>query len=525
MTTLHFDETYDVVVVGFGHGGGISAISAAEAGAKTLIIEKSEVPGGLSICSYGAVRSARDPKAAFAYLKATNDGRTPDDVVRALASGMCELEPYVRELARVNGAQVVTSIEENEQKEKAEDPYRRRISANYPLPGTETFYHTSVVDVPGFDPDKTYPWANGAPNGPKLFKVVHDNVLERGAEVRLAAAALRLITDPATREVRGVRVQVNGSERTIKARRGVVLACGGFEANTAMKEQFLQCKPVFNAAAGTNTGDGIRMAQDLGAALWHMWHIHGAYGFRHTDRAYPYAIRVKRFPDWFPGEAHKARLKMAWILLDRFGRRFMSEYQPYTQDTGVRPLQHFDPVTQTFPRNPAYLICDDAGRKLYPLGKATSNDPGIRYEWSADNLREVDLGILKRADTIEGLAIALGLEADAMMTSITRWNEQCAGNGDADFGRPAGTMMPIIRPPFYGAPVWATLSNTQGGPVHDAQARIIDVYGSPIPRLYAAGELGSAFGHLYLSGGNIAECFVSGRIAGRNVAALTPWDD
>ncbi|HEV7801393.1 MAG TPA: FAD-dependent oxidoreductase, partial [Burkholderiales bacterium] len=452
---MNFDETYDVVVVGFGHGGGISAITAAETGAKTLIIEKAQVPGGLSICSYGAVRSARDPDAAFAYLKATNDGRTPDDVVRALADGMCELETYVRQLAQVNGAAVVTSIEENEAKEKANDPYRRRVSANYPLPGTEAFYHTSVVDVPDFDARDDYPWANGAPNGPKLFKVVHDNVRKHGVDVRLGTSALRLIADPETREVRGLRVRTNGVERTIKARRGVVLACGGFEANIGMKEQFLQCKPVFNAAARTNTGDGIRMAQDLGADLWHMWLIHGAYGFRHTDPEYPYGIRVKRHPDWFPGESEKARLKMAWILLDRFGSRFMSEYQPYTQDTGVRPLQHYDPVTQSFPRNPAYLICDEEGRKLYPLGKATSNDPGIRYEWSEDNLREVELGIIKRADSVEGLAAALGLDPHAVTASIGRWNRLCAEATDTDFGRPGGTMMPIAKPPFYGAPVWA----------------------------------------------------------------------
>jgi predicted oxidoreductase len=103
--------------------------------------------------------------------------------------------------------------------------------------------------------------------------------------------------------------------------------------------------------------------------------------------------------------------------------------------------------------------------------------------------------------------------------SIARWNAQCASGADEDYTRPAGSMMPIQSPPFYGAPVWATLSNTQGGPVHDATQRIIDVYGHPIPRLYAAGELGSSFGHLYLSGGNIAECFVTGRIAGRNAAA------
>ena len=239
-----FDETYDVVVAGFGHGGGVSALNAAQAGAKTLILEKSEVPGGLSICSYGAVRSARDGDDAYAYLKATNGGRTPDDVVRALAHGMCELEAYVRELAQVNGAKVVSSIEENQEKAKSNDPYRRRISANYPLPGTEAFYHTSVVDVPGFDPEKDYPWANGAPNGPKLFKVVHDNVNRARVEVRLGAAALRLITDPATREVRGVKALIGGREINIAARRGVVLACGGFEASMALKAQFLQCNPV-----------------------------------------------------------------------------------------------------------------------------------------------------------------------------------------------------------------------------------------------------------------------------------------
>jgi succinate dehydrogenase/fumarate reductase flavoprotein subunit len=435
---------------------------------------------------------------------------------------MCELEGYVRELARINGAVISTSVAEATS--GGDDPEKRRVGANYPLPGNEAFYHTTVVDVPGFDAKQHYPWANGAPGGPKLYKIVHDHLAKRGIEIRLATPARRLVADPATREVRGVRIAANGAERTIEARRGVVLASGGFEGNADMKAQFLEGKPVLNAAARTNTGDGIRMAQDLGAALWHMWHIHGAYGFRHTDLAYPYAIRLKRFPDWFPGEQHRARVKMAWILLDQDGRRFMSEYQPYTQDTGVRPLQHYDPVRQRFPRNPAFMICDEAGRKMYPLGKATSNDKGIRYDWSEDNLREVELGILTRADTLEGLAIRLDLEPEAVVASVSRWNEQCGSRRDGDFGRPGGTLTPIRTPPFYGAPVWATLSNTQGGPVHDAESRIIDVWGKPIPRLYAAGELGSSFGHLYLSGGNIAECFVTGRIAGRNAAALAAWD-
>src|SRR4029077_14176755 len=135
----------------------------------------------------------------------------------ALADGMFEMETYVRELGKVNNARIQTSIEENQQRESVEnasgDNYRRRLSANYPFPGTEAFYHTSVIDVPGFDAQQTYPWANGAPNGPKLFKVVHDNVVKRGIEVRLATPALRLIADPATREVLGVCVRTNGVER------------------------------------------------------------------------------------------------------------------------------------------------------------------------------------------------------------------------------------------------------------------------------------------------------------------------
>ena len=68
-----------------------------------------------------------------------------------------------------------------------------------------------------------------------------------------------------------------------------------------MQRQFWQEKPVLNAAYMGNTGDGIRMAQDVGAALWHMWHYHGVYGFKHPDPGYPFGIRPKRLPDWIPG--------------------------------------------------------------------------------------------------------------------------------------------------------------------------------------------------------------------------------
>jgi hypothetical protein len=114
----------------------------------------------------------------------------------------------------------------------------------------------------------------------------------------------------------------------------------------------------------------------------------------------------------------------------------MSEQQPYTQDTAVRPMQHFDPVTQRFPRNPAFMICDEEGRRMYPLGKPTSNDEGVRYTWSDDNLKEVELGILKRANSLPGLAGILGVDAALLEQSVTRWNAMCQRGRDEDFGRP-----------------------------------------------------------------------------------------
>ena len=135
-------------------------------------------------------------------------------------------------------------------------------------------------------------------------------------------------------------------------------------------------------------------------------------------------------------------------------------------------------------------------------------------------MQEIESGLLKKAQTIAELAKLIDVDVDALEASLARWNELCLTKNDVDFGRPSGTMMKIQRPPFYAGEVWPVVSNTQGGPEHDAKQRIIDVEDKPIPRLYAAGEMGSAWGHLYMSGGNLAECLVTGQIAGREAAGL-----
>ena len=501
-----FHDDFDVVVVGYGYAGGIAAIEAHDAGARVLLVDKMANPGGISVCSYGAMRSAHDAGKAFAYLKATNAGRTPDPVLKVLADGMARIEPYMRKLAEVNGAVVSP----------------REKVANYPLEGYETFYQTLIESVPNFDPASHYPHVRGAPGGARVFKTLEDNVAARGIEVWLEAPVRSLIyRADGSREVRGAAIVRGDGVRRVRAAKAVILACGGFEADEEMKRQYWQMKPVYAATTNSNTGDGIRMAQELGARLWHMWHYHGSYGFVHPD--YPYAIRMKRLPDWIPGREATAVVQMTWIVVDRAGRRYMNENPPYTQDTSHRPMELFDPVTQDFPRIPSYVIFDEVGRRRYRIGAPTRNDPDASYDWSTDNSKEIESGLIKKADSIPALAKLIGVAPDVLQATLDRWNAFCAAKKDEDFGRPSGTMMKIQRPPFHAGQVWPVVSNTQGGPEHDAYQRIIDVEGAPIPRLYAAGELGSAWGHLYMSGGNLAECLVTGQVAGKEAAKLAAW--
>lgn len=503
-----FDESFDVVVIGFGFAGAASALAAADTGASVLLIEKMLDPGGISICAGGGVRIAKDADKAFAYLNETNDGRTPEDILKVFAQGMTELEAYFRELAKINDAEILI----------------REREGNYPYTGYDTFGFIEIEKIPGFDMTEAYPHARGRLGGPNVFKVMEDNVRAReNIEVRLGCPAERLISGPYN-EVLGLEMTDNGVRKTVKARRGVILACGGFEAAPAIQEQFWQMAPVTSAANRGNTGDGIRMASSLGADLWHMWHYHGSYGFKHPDPRETQGIRMKRLPDWTP-KVKPMDVQMAWITVDRAGKRYANECPPYAQDTSARDMDYVNTNEMDYPRVPSFVIVDDAGRQMYPLGQFVYNDrDAIPYEWSKDNMKEVQNGLLKTAPTIEGLAEALGIDAPALKETVARWNAMCEAGADADFDRPAGSMVPIKTPPFFGGAVYPIVSNTQGGPRHDARQRVVNAYNEPIPRLYEAGECGSIWGFLYMTGGNLSECFIGGRIAGAEAGLLDPWD-
>lgn len=504
--TEDFDEAFDVVVVGFGFAGAVSAISSHDASARVLLIEKMPDPGGISICSGGGLRLAEDVAAARAYLNSTNGDATPEPINTAFANAMMELDAYVNSLAQACGATTA----------------RVERLGNYPFEGFDRLYFLEIDTIPGFDSKHDYPAVKALRGGPKMFRVLQSNVEMRAFDVRYQTRAHNLIFGPKG-EVRGIWIESDAGPRAVAAHKGVILACGGFESDPEMQQQFWQIGPVASAAFRGNTGDGVRMATAAGADLWHMWHFHGSYGFRHPDPAFPMGIRLKSLPAWTPKAAPSA-VPMSWILVDRDGRRFANEYQPYMQDTGHRALELIEPTTMDHPRMPCHLIVDDIGRQMYPLGSVVYNDRDVTpLEWSADNLAEVDAGLLKRADSIDELADLIGCDAKHLTATLTRWNDLCRQGTDTDFGRPVASMISVQTPPFFVADIWPVVSNTQGGPRHDAQQRVLNGFSQPIPRLYVAGELGSIWGFLYLSGGNLTECFVSGRKAGEDAASLTPW--
>ncbi len=492
----------DVIVVGYGLAGGISAISAYDAGADVLILEKTPHPGGCSILAGGASIFATDVDGATQYLTRLSQGTVNSKVVQAMAQGLFELPKFFEQLAKTDNAKI----------------FERHLTgdnsgATYPdLPGAKSIGGALLIsEIPGFT---GFPWiiARNA-SGQRLMKLVIDNVDSRKIPVFLETSAKRLVQD-ASGKVVGVVAEHKGKKLTIKAKKAVILASGGFEHNEWLKLQYFEAQPVYSMAPLGNTGDGVIMSQKVGAALWHMWHFHGSYGFKFTD--YPIAFRFSL------GGFRNSNLRMPWINVDKFGKRFMNEYPRAPQDTGHRPLEFYDAEIQDFPRIPCYLIFDESGRKLRPIASPLLATTDASYQWSEDNSAEVKKGWILKADTIEELATKISVDPDTLKKTVARWNKFQEKGEDTDFGRAPGTIVAIKEPPFYAIQAWPIITNTQGGPEHNEKQQIVDSYGKPIKGLYAAGELGSFYGHLYQLGGNIAECFVEGRIAGKNAATEKP---
>ena len=146
----------------------------------------------------------------------------------------------------------------------------------------------------------------------------------------------------------------------------------------------------------------------------------------------------------------------------------------------------------------------------------------MQYEWSEDNTKELEGGWSVGSETIPELAAKIGLDLDVLADTVDRWNGMVAAGADTDFGR---TLMfeKIGKGPYFAVELSPSMLNTQGGPRRNEKAQIVRPDGTPIPRLYSAGELGSIYSYLYQGTGNIGECLAFGRIAARQAVAQTAW--
>jgi succinate dehydrogenase/fumarate reductase flavoprotein subunit len=326
--------------------------------------------------------------------------------------------------------------------------------------------------------------------------------------------AINLLTHKG--EIAGVNVRSNNEDFALRASRGVVLTSGGFEFNPWMKENYLRMTPTHFYGNPDNTGDGINMALEVGAALWHMnnasWRV------------------VMKFPD-FP-IAFSIQHHTACLLVDRSGRRFANER--FNQNAFGYELTNYDTHAMCYPKVPCYWIFDEKRRTVAPLASpyGPCNPPGgiagdHYYIWSEDNQKEIDRGWVIQAENLEELARKISTDPDnrGMMSSSTlqesigRYNSFCKEGLDRDFNKPKEWLKPVEGPPYYAVKLWPGGPNTQGGPRRSLKGQVLRPDGSPIPRLYSAGELGSVWGMLYQGGGNIAECIAFGRISGLNATS------
>ena len=505
---------FDVVVVGDGYAGVRAAIAAADAGASVLVLEKMSHPGGISVMSGGAVLCVEEEAAAQTYFRHLSGGRVSEEMIAAFVRGFAGNMEDIKRLAEPFKASFLI----------------RNRPGIYPFPGREGLNSVIITRLPAF---QDFPWYPGpdSHNGVLLLALLLANLESRKIPVKYSMAAQRLTTNAEGR-ITGLVAQSEGREIQIRARKAIILACGGFEFDEWAKLQYLETKPFYAMGSLANTGDGLRMAQALGARLWHMWHTHNSYGFKYDE--FPMAFRHFIGGSLMTHGALKQIRKMPWIVVDTFGCRFMNEYPPAPQDTGARPLPFLDPALPGYPRIPCYLIFDSVGKNTHaiadPMGYPEQFPGGERYRWSADNSKEVARGWIIEAGTLAELAAKLKkmpnnnnhMEADALADTVAGWNQGLPAGEDRLFKRHPETMMAIATPPFYAMEAWPLLTNTQGGPEHDVDRRVLDVYGRAIPRLYTAGELGSFFGHMYELSGNIGECFSSGRIAGTAAAGEAP---
>lgn len=383
--------------------------------------------------------------------------------------------------------------------------------------------HANFPKLPFADNITKYEMKGKHTGGLNLFNKLSELCDKRHIEVLYETPAIELIRKG--EEVVGVVAQSPKGKINIKAKKGVIITTGGYEVDPESLRNYCLGTEIHVLGTPGNTGDGLRLAQAVGAKLWHM-----------TSYSCPLGIKI-------PGKQTLVLVNMmtpGYIWVNQDGRRFCNE-AGIDFHSHLYAVNGFDTVRHKFPAIPCYLIMDEKGRTSGPITHFKFGYVSVRegYKWSKNSEKEIEAGIVKKADTVEELAKLINVPPEELAKTVKTWNENIAKGKDPEFGRLLEKPMsekdyvvgatarklsaPLAQGPFYAIPMYPALLNTQGGPRRNSRANVLNGLGRPIPRLYVAGELGSIWGTIYQGSSNIAECLVYGRIAGRNAAKEKSW--
>ena len=483
-----WDEEFDVVVVGSGTGA-LAAMVAKDAGFSAVILEKAATWGGTTAISGGVLwvpnnylmkeAGIEDSlEEAFEYMKKASFGQSSDELIHA----------YID-----NANPTLDYLVQNGHKPKIQVPY-----ADY--------YHGSIDHSRKLGRSVIPPGL-----GRELMRTVRAAVDARGIPVYLQTPAVSLITDESGAVV-GVWAKSPAKGKiSIRARRGVLLATGGFDHNKEMREHFLPGPVYYPSAVPTDTGDGILMGMAIGADLRNMNEVWGWPVKEIT-------IAGKKMGS-FDGGGERA--KPGSIYVNRFGQRFCNESANY--DATTRNFYWWDNSIMDWRNIPAFCIVDSEYRKRYKFGR---QKPGVEQPW------------MNRSDTLEELAGKLGIDAEGLMATVERVNIFAEEGVDRDFHRgekPFDRLTygdsertdlknpclgPIKTPPFYGVRVYPGSLGTCGGLRINGNSQVLTPYGKVIDGLYAAGNTaGSPAGAGYPgAGATLGAGMIFARIAALHMA-------
>ena len=436
------DLDTDVVIIGAGGAGMTAAINTAQAGKDVILLEKMPYAGGNTTKATGGMNAAETHYQAEQGI---------DDSVEQF------VEDTMEGGHNINDKDLVTTLAEN-----SAEAIDWLDSIGAPLP--------KVSFSGGATNARIHAPEDGSGVGAYLVTSLLKKMDELDINVMYDTKATSLISKDGT--VTGVKAESRDTEYTINAK-AVILATGGFGNNEDMIVQYRKdLKGTVTTSAPGITGDGIVMAEDVGADLVDIEQI----------QLHP---TVEQKTSMLITESVRGD---GAILVNQDGKRFTDEL--LTRDVvSAAELEQ--------PGSYAYIIFD---QRLRDGLKAIE--------------KYVSTGITVQGDTIEELAEKIDVDPATLAETLKNWNQYVADQNDPDFGRTTGMDQDLSQAPFYAIKIAPGIHHTMGGVHIDTDARVIDKDGNPIPGLFAAGEVvGGVHGGNRLGGNAVADVVVFGKIA------------